>query len=503
MSNSRTNKSIKNTLFAFLANLIAIIIGFIAQKVFIIILGTEYLGLNGLFTNIVTMLGIAELGIGTAIIYNLYKPLADNDTETIKSLMQFYKKAYRFIALAISLIGILIMPFLPHLVNDLTINININIVYLLFILDIICSYLLVYKRSILYADQQNYIVSAVHMIYLIVLNVSQLGILYYTKDYYIYLIIKIVMRILENVILSIIVNKKYNYLNNKNVKKLDKNIEKDIIKKVKALGIHKTAGFIVSGTDNIIISKFLGIITVGLYSNYYMIINAVQTLFGQAITALTPSIGNLLISENHKKRYEVFKKIRFANFWIACITSIAILIILPPFITIWIGDKFLLDQIVLIVLVFNFFQNMMRYSYLSFKEAAGIYYEDRFVPIIESLLNIILSIIFVKIFGLAGVFLGTIISGLAIWCYSNPRYVYKNLFNRNYLSYAKETIGYILLFIIIAIITYLFASLFSFNNIYMTLIINILICLTIPNIILFITFHKTDNFKYYINKIKK
>lgn len=503
MDNSRTSKSIKNTSFAFLTNLVAIIIGFIAQKVFIITLGTEYLGLNGLFTNIVTMLGIAELGIGTAIIYNLYKPLADNDTETIKSLMQFYKKAYRVIALIIFLIGILIMPLLPHLINDLTINTNINIVYLLFIFDIICSYLLVYKRSILYADQKNYIVNITHMIYLVILNILQLVILYYTKDYYIYLIIKIIMRILENLILSIIVNKKYNYLKDKNIKTLDQTLEKDIIKKVKALGIHKTAGFIVSGTDNIIISKFIGIITVGLYSNYYMIINAIQMLFGQAITALTPSIGNLLVSESHNKRYDTFKKIRFANFWIACITSIAILIIIPSFITIWLGDKFLLEQTVLIILVFIFFQNMMRYSYLSFKEAAGIYYEDRFVPIIESLLNIILSIIFVKIFGLAGVFLGTVISSLTIWCYSNPKYIYKNLFNRTYLSYAKETLGYILLFIITCIITYLFSSIFNFNNIYITLIINILICLTIPNIILFITFHKTDNFKYYITKIKK
>ncbi|MCI9585765.1 MAG: oligosaccharide flippase family protein [Bacilli bacterium] len=499
----RTKNSIKNSLLSFLANLIAIIIGFIAQNFFITILGTEYLGINGLFTNIVTMLGIAELGIGTAIIYNLYKPLANNDTKTIKSLMQFYKKAYRIIALIIFLIGILIMPFLPLLINGLTIDININIIYFLFIFDIICYYLNAYKRSILYADQKNYIVNITHMIYLVLLNILQLGILYYTKDYYIYLIIKIIMRILENLVLSIIVNKKYNYLNDKNVNALDKNLEKDIIKKVKAIGIHKASGLLISGTDNIIISKFIGIITVGLYSNYYMIINAVQTLFGQAITALTPSVGNLLISESHKKRYDTFKKIRFANFWIACITSIALLIIITPFITIWLGDKFLLEQTVLIVLVFNFFQNMMKYSYICFKDAAGIYYEDRFIPIIESLLNIILSIIFVKIFGLVGVFLGTIISGLIIWCYSYPKYIYKNLFNRTYLSYAKETLGYILLFIITCIITYLFSSIFGFNNIYITLIINILICLTIPNIILFITFHKTDNFKYYITKIKK
>ena len=495
--------SIKNTIAAMSSNILTIIIGLIAQAVFIRILGTEYLGINGLFTNIISMLGIVELGIGSAIVYNLYKPIANRDKETIKSLMNFYKKAYHIIALVVFIIGISIIPFLSYFIGETIVDININLVYLLFIIDIVCSYLLTYKRSLLYADQKNYIINIIHMIYLVTLNISQLLLLYITKNYYLYLGIKIILRIIENVVITIIVNKKYSYLKEKNIKKLDKKIEKDIFQKVKALFFHKIGSFIVLGTDNLIISRYLGIITVGLYSNYYMIINALNTLFSQALTALTPSVGNLLVEKKTKKNFEVFRKVRFINFWIATFTSVALLIIMNSFITIWIGEAYLLSNLVLITLVINFFMTMMRNSYSTFKEAAGIFHEDRYVPIIESFVNIVASIILLKYFGLAGVFMGTIISGLILWCYSYPRFVYKKLFCRSYLSYIKETISYIILFILILIISYKISNIYTFYNIWVQLLYNIIVSLIIPNIILLIIFYKNDNLKYYYRLFKK
>lgn len=499
----RVKNSIKNTIAAMSSNILTILIGLVAQAVFIKILGTEYLGINGLFTNIISMLGIVELGIGSAIVYNLYKPIANRDKETIKSLMNFYKKAYHIIALVVFIIGISIIPFLSYFIGETIVDININLVYILFIIDIVCSYLLTYKRSLLYADQKNYIVNIIHMIYLVILNISQLLFLYITKNYYLYLAIKIIMRILENIIITIIVNKKYQYIKENNIKKLDKKIEKDIFKKVKALFFHKIGSFIVLGTDNLIISRYLGIVTVGLYSNYYMIINALNTLFNQAITALTPSVGNLLVEKNSNKNFEVFRKVRFINFWIATFTSVALLIIMNSFITIWIGEAYLLSNLVLITLVINFFMTMMRNSYSTFKEAAGIFHEDRYVPIIESFVNIVASIILLKYFGLAGVFMGTIISGLILWCYSYPKFVYKKLFCRSYLSYIKETISYIILFILILIISYKISNIYTFYNIWVQLLYNIIVSLIIPNIILLIIFYKNDNLKYYYRLFKK
>lgn len=497
----RLKNSMRNMITSISSNIVTIIIGLLAQAIFIKIMGIEYLGLNGLFTNIISMLGIVELGIGSAIIYNLYKPIAINDVETIKSLMNFYKKSYNIIGIVVLTIGLIIIPFLPLIIEDVTVKINVPLIYILFLLDIVFSYFLSYKRSILYASQKNYLINLIHIGYTILLNIGQLLMLFYTKNYYLYLIVKIIVRIIENLIITYIVNKEYSYLK-EDAKKLYPTIEKDIIKKVKALFFHKIGGFVVLGTDNIIISKFLGLVSVGLYSNYYMIINAVQTLFSQALVALTPSVGNLLVKENKNKTFEVFKKIRFMNFWIATFTSVCILNMMQQFITIWIGEEYLLDDIVLIVLVFNLFQKLMRSTYQTFKEAAGIYYEDRFVPLLESLINIIVSIIGVKLIGLAGVFIGTIISGFVLWFYSYPKYVYKKLFDRSYKDYLKETLGYIILFIVISYLTYYINNIYLVNNIYFEFVKNILIAIIVPNILMLLVFIKNDNFKYYIQLIK-
>lgn len=504
MKSERKKSSFKNMITAVSSNILTIIVGLVAQAVFIKILGSEYLGLNGLFSNVISMLGIVELGMGSAIIYNMYKPIAEENHEKIKSLMQFYKKSYRIITLIISIIGIMIIPFIKYIVDieSVTIGINVYLVYILFLLETICSYILSYKRSMLYADQKEYITNIIHMGYTILVNTMQLTFLYFTHDYYLYLIIKVMMRLVENIVISSYVNRRYSYLLDNNVTKLDSKTEKDIFQKIKALFFHKIGTFIVSGTDNIIISKYLGLVTVGLYSNYYMIINAVQTVINHIIQATRASVGNLLVTESKTKQFDIFNKIRFVNFWISCFSSICIFVIMDSFITIWIGYKFVLPTKVLLVLVINFFIVSSRSTYGAFKEAAGIFYEDRFVPIIESLLNIVLSIIFVKKFGLMGVFMGTIASGLVLWCYSYPKYVYNKLFGRKISDYIKETIYYFIIFILIAGFTYSLAILISFDNVYLQFISNVLIALIVPNVIMLLLFSKDENFKYFINMLK-
>ena len=298
MKSERKKSSFKNMITAVSSNVLTIIVGLVAQAVFIKILGSEYLGLNGLFSNVISMLGIVELGMGSAIIYNMYKPIAENDHEKIKSLMQFYKKSYRIITLIISIIGLLIIPFIKYIVDieSVTVDINVYLVYILFLLETVCSYILSYKRSMLYADQKEYVTNLIHMGYTIIVNTLQLAFLYFTHNYYLYLIIKVMMRLVENVVISSYVNRRYGYLKDNNVTKLDGKTEKDIFQKIRALFFHKIGTFIVSGTDNIIISKYLGLVTVGLYSNYYMIINAVQTVINHIIQATRASVGNLLVT---------------------------------------------------------------------------------------------------------------------------------------------------------------------------------------------------------------
>ncbi len=497
----RTSNSIKNSVTSLAGNAFSFIIAFIAQAIFVRILGTEYLGLNGLFTNILSMLSIFEFGIGNAIVFNLYKPLSENDYEKVTSLMNFYKKAYRIIALLIFIFGIFLLPFLHIFIDDITIDINIYIVYLLFLLSTISSYLMAYKRSLIIANQKNYIINIIHVVYLALVNISQLLIILLFKNYYLYLVVKIICQLLENLFISIFANKKYSYLKKCENTKLDKKTEKDIFDRVKALFFHKIGSIIVSGTDNIIISYFFGIASVGLYTNYNTITNAINTIFSQVISSTTASVGNLLISSNETKKFNVFRKIRFLNSWISIFTSISLLVIVQPFISLWVGSQYQLSMIVVCVIVLNYFQKMQRQTYSTFKDSAGIWIEDKFIPLIESFINLFFSIICLKLFGFVGVFMGTIISGLTLWCYSYPKFVYKRLFNRSYLDYAKETIGYILLFIIVATITYGISMLFVVNSVLLQVIINIIMCCIIPNLILYIIFRKTDNFMYFKNLI--
>ena len=501
--NGRTKKSIKNGIVAGLMYLITILFGFLSQKVFINTLGNEYLGINGLFSNVLSMLAIVELGFGSAIIYNLYKPIADRDEEKVRTLMQFYRKTYNIIACTIFVLGMIVLPFIKNIVGKVTIKENIYFLFFLSLLDIVTPYLLTYKRSILYADQKIYLINIVHIGYVVLLNSFEIILLNKFKNYVLYLILKIIFRILENVVDTIIANKKYKYITIKSNEELDTATKNDIYKKVRGLLFHKIGGALVLSSDNIIISKIFGVVTVGLYSNYYLIISAVNNFFGQIFTSIVASVGNLLLENDKDKSYKIYRNILFFNSWIYNFAGICILCLIEPFISIWIGNQYLLDYSVLITLVVNFYVQGMRKTSNLFKEAAGIFYEDRFVPLIESGINVISSIVLAKIFGLSGVFMGTILSSMVLFLYSYPVFVYEKIFKRKYKNFIIEHLRYLGISIIITIITVIIVNQFNANNMLLQLIINAIICIIVPNIIYTVLFRKTEEFKYFYNLIKK
>lgn len=499
----RTIKSAKNIVIALMSNIINIVLGVVVQAIFLKTLGEEYLGLNSLLTSILSMLAIAELGLGSAIIYNLYKPIAEQNIEKIKSLMKFYKKCYKIIIIIMIIIGLIIIPFLKSIVGE-TENIqNLYLLYVLFLADVIFSYVIAYKRSIIYANQKEYIVNVVHLGYLVLMNAIQIILLYITNSYLIFLIVKLVCRIFENIIVSIIANKMYPFIKEKNVQELENETKQDIIKNIKALFFHKVAGFIVSSTDTILISIFFGgLVTIAYYSNYNLVLAAATTILNQFLMSVTASIGNLLTEGNKKNNYEVYKKLNFFNFVVFVMGSAAILCLIEPFITICFGEQYILDKFILIALIIKFFIQGMRRTIMAFKEAAGIFYVDRFMPIVESLVNLVASIILLKIFGLAGIFLGTAVSSLMLLLYSYPKYVYKPLFEKKEKDYYKEFAKYIICAIIILIITGIINEVVINENILLQSIISIIISIFIPIILICILFYKTDEFKYYINIIK-
>lgn len=497
----RSESSIKTVITAVISNILTILIGFIAQAIFVKTLGTEYLGINGLFNNILSMLAIVELGFGSAIIVNLYKPVAKGDNEKVKSLLSFYKTIYRIIAIIIAILGIILLPFLKYIIGEVNIEENIQLIFFLYLVDIVVSYLLTYKRSILYANQKSYITNIVHMGYVIIMNFMQIMYLLYYSNLLGYLIIKIVCRALENIILTVIANKKYPYTCEKDIKPINKRLKRSILIRVKGLLFHKIGGFIVQGTDNIIISMTpsLGIVTVGLYSNYSMIINALNNLFGQIFSSLTASIGNLLVENNKEKNYNIFKSTLLMNSWIYSFAAISMYFISEPFINIWLGKEYVLSNIVVFILVINFYVNGMRKTYSTFKEAAGIFFEDRYVPIIEAFVNIVVSIVLANLIGLPGVFIGTIASNMVLFLFSFPKFVYKKVLHREIGDYIKENLQYVILFAISFGVTYVCTRFININNNLLKILVNGIICVVIPNSIYFIAKFRTDEFKYYID----
>jgi O-antigen/teichoic acid export membrane protein len=474
-----------------------LVVGFLVQKIFIDTLGLEYLGVNGLFTNIITMLGIVELGLGAAIVYHLYKPLADGDTARVKSLLFFYKNGYRVIALVVTVIGLSLIPFLPAIVGEITISTNTTAVYLLFLTDVVLSYFLAYKRSLLYADQKNYVINLVHLTSVAIMNVVQIAALVITKNFYLYLLIRIVMRIVENLAINAIVNRRYKFINQGTTQPLDTATKQDIFQKIRALFMHKIGTFIVLGSDNIIIAVFLGIATVGLYSNYYLAVAAISMIIGQIFTAITASIGNLLISSNAQKSYAVYKNIRFANFWLATVAATGMLVAMDSFVVVWLGQNYVLTIGVLAALSINLYLQLTRSATNSFKEAAGIFHQDRFVPLIESFVNIVLSIVFLHYFGLAGVIIGTVCSNLVLHLFSYPRYVYTKLFERRYADYYLEFFRYIFIATLVATGSFIVSRLFYLSNDIANLALNVAVALILPNVMLYLIFKKNAELTYF------
>lgn len=496
----RTEKSIKNAISAIVSNGIAIIVSFIAQAFFVRLLGKEYNGLNGLFSNIISMLSVVELGLGSALVYHLYEPLAKNDKKKIKSIMRFYRNSYRIVALIIIILSVAMLPFLNLFVNT-NLDINIYLVFLLFAVESSSSYLLSYKRSILYADQKSYILNIIKIGYTILLNTLQVTFLLFTKNYYLYLIIKIAARIIENLVITTIANKKYSYLRTGNTVPLDNKTKKSITKKVKGLLFHKIGSYIVLGTDNIIISSFINLGTVGIYANYTLITNGINAIFSQVFYSITAGIGNLLTEKRPEKSYKSYKEILLINFWITCFSCIAFYLISKPFVEMWVGPEYVLTKDITLVIMINLYLNMYGYTIGAFKTASGIFHEDRFVPILQSVTNIIVSIALVIPFGLMGVIIGTIASTLILYLYSYPHFVYTKLFNRKKISYYLEFFKYIVIFAIIFTVSVLAYNAITIHvdqeSVIFRLIIAACVSLLLPNIMLLVMFKNTPQFEIF------
>lgn len=497
----RTKNAIKNISMSLFSQIVILILGFVSRKVFIDNLGAEYLGVNGLLTNVLSMMVLIEGGIGISIVYNLYKPLAENDKEKIIALVQLYKKAYRVLALIMLMISCGLYPLLGYIMKlDKPIS-GMFIVYSIFVAKNVISYLNAYKWALINADQKGYVLARSNLVFQIVTTISKIIILIETKSYIIFLLVEVAIFIIQNIINTIIVYKRYPYLRERSKHVIDNSTKENINKNVRAMFLHNIGGYLVFGTDNILISTFISVKAVGLYSNYTMIINQLDGLLSPIIGELGAGIGNLIATEGEGKTYEVFEISYFVSFWIYSFASIFLYVLLQPFINWWIGEGYLLDNFTFIVILMNFYINGMRGPIATFKNKGGMFVQDKYVPLIEGIINLIGALILIKYFGLVGVFLGTTISTLVTVFWNQPRIVYKNLFKKPVKEYFTKYAIYVLITILTGIITVEVCNLLIRGYSFISLVGRGILCVSIINLIYIIIFFKTKEFKAISNLI--
>ena len=503
MQESRTANALKNAKITFIVQIVNIVMNFISRTIFIKILGKEYLGVNGLFTNILTVLSFAELGIGNAIIYSMYKPIAEDNKEKIKALMNFYKKAYYIIGTIVAIAGILVIPFLKYIIKDApNIKENLILIYMLFLINTSLSYFFTYKKSIISANQKEFIINYYKMVFTIIQNVSQIVILLVTKNFILYLIIQIICTFLNNFTVSKKADKLYNYIKDKDQEELSPKEKKSILTNIKSMALYKFGSVILNGTDNIIISSMIGVTTVGIYSNYTLIISAITSIIGQVLNAFTASVGNLNAVGTKKQQERVLYELLFVSIVIYGFCSGALFTLIGPFIRLWIGEEYLLSTWTLFSIILHFYINGIQVAAYTYRNTMGLFNKGKYAPAIAAVINIVLSIVLGKYIGLTGIFLATSISRLATTTWLDPYLIFKYKIDSKLIKYFKKYINYTLV-----VALNIVSCQIVFNNIKTngigSLIIKATLYVIITSIIYFAFFYKTEEFKGLKERFKK
>lgn len=409
---SRKEVAAKNALMTLFFQVVYLVVSFICRTVFTHVLGAEYLGLNGLFSNVLYVLSFLELGIGNAIVYKLYKPLSENNEKDICLYLSYYKRVYRLIMLFVGVVGVLVMPFLQYFVKTETVDADIRVLYLLFLIDTIISYAYVYKKSILIADQKNYVIEAYALGFNILINVFQIIVVVLTHAFVPYLVVKILFDLLCNVATARKADRIYPYINNvKSSSYLPEEDSKEFKENLKGLFMEKVASVSFGGTDNIFISLFCGLTMVGVVSQYTMILTAVILLPNKVFGALTSAVGKLNVESDGPHVEAVFRKLYFINAILYGLFFAELVNLLGFFVThIWLTEEYILDGLTVFLVVLETCLRGMHYPVYMVRTAYGFFSQLRIMAVIGAIVNIILDIILGKTLGIVGIFIATIIS---------------------------------------------------------------------------------------------
>ena len=502
MQQTRTYNSVRNILWAIINKLAIIVMPFIVRTVMIYKLGAEYTGLSSLFTSVLTMLSLAELGFSNAMVYCMYEPIHNNDKQTICALMNFYKKIYRVIGTIVFVVGIVLLPFLSNFIKgSVPEEINIYLLYLIYLLNTAISYFLfAYKSSLLVAYQRNDVISVIGLICNLFMYFLQIIVLLTVKNFYLFAL----LLPLTTLIMNLSYEKKSNQICPDITCRGEISVELRKKKKKRVIGImlYKISSTTRTSFDSIVISSFLGLVLLTQYQNYFMIISSVIGIFAVINNAITASVGDSIISKTKDENYRDFKKFVFIYIWFGGVCSILVLCLIQPFMRMWVGEKLMLDTFMVILFSVYFYVQTIGDVVFLYRTAAGLWWQDRIRPIVEAVSNILLNIILVNLWGIYGVILATIITLIGINFLWGAKILFKYYFDRSMGEYIKIQLRQAILTIIAATLSFGICSLVEENIV--TFIVKIAIGIIVPSLIYYIFNYKSKIFieaKEFVIKI--
>jgi len=496
---SRTEYSALNTSAAMISRALTILVGYFTRVVFTHLLSESYVGLNGLLLDVVNVLSFTELGIGTAITYALYKPVADGNIEKQKSLMRLYRNLYWMVAAIVLCAGLLVLPFMDVLIKNRADVEHLTLIYLMYLLNAALSYLFNYKRALLDVHQMLYIGVFYYSGFLLLQYIMQIVILVLTKNFLLYLLAALVCTLCGGIGLARRADRMFPFLRDKSVQPLQNEERRAISQNIRAMLMHKIGSTVVNSTDNLLLSSMVGIGSVACYSNYYLIIGSVRQVLNQMFQGITASVGNLGITEDEGHIRRILEAAFFMGQWIYGSVAICLYEILSLFVEISFGAQYVYEQSIVLILCINFFVTGMRQAVLVFRDSMGLFWYDRYKAVAEALINLAASILLAKNYGTAGVFIGTLISTLTTSAWVEPLVLYRIRLKASPMRYFGKYLLYTFIIFCAAYVTDLVCGMISGSG-WRLLLLRLPVCIVIPNLFLLLCYHRTWEFRLLMNK---
>lgn len=495
MKLNRVGNAKRNIIYSLINKIVTLLFPFIIRTVLIKEIGAEFLGLNSLFSSILQMLNLAELGFTSAVVFSMYKPIAEDDTKTICAILRFLRSTYLKISVIMLVAGLLMLPFIPYLIKGTySDGINLYILYIIYLLNTCLSYAFFsYKQTILTAYQRIDIINNINTILYLFIYPLQLFIIYKTRNVYLYAFSYIISTVIMNCSSAIVVNKKFPHLICEG--SLNNEIKADIKQKVAGLMIGKITGLTRNAMDSIFLSAFLGLVETAIYNNYYFIMHSVTGFMLVIYGAIVAGVGNSVATETVEKNYEDLKTLNFIYMWISGWFAICLLCLYQPFTVLFFGKGLLFPFATVIAFCFYFYVLKIGDMLCLYTDANGLYWQRRYLAIAEACCNIILNYILGKYFGALGIVSATAISLLLTTNTWGASIVFKNYFkNQRLTEYFGCHLLYLVVTIVVGIITLKFCDLISIFSIE-SLLVKITICTFVPNILFMLVYFKTVQFK--------